>query len=137
MTQKITVESIRAWAEEQGLLPAPGSARTGSREVSFTVALDFLAPFLAACPTAPPPAFTPQWQDEPDGQLRFVAVLVAAVMWALRQDARQAATEAASTAVAEGIADTAPGPASSARFVADDAAQPPFEYPRVRRSSAA
>lgn len=132
MTEKITVESIRAWAADQGLLPTPGSARTGSREVSFTVALDFLAPFLAACPTAPPPAFTPQWQNEPDGQLKFVAVLVAAVLWALHQDARQVAAETALTAVAEGIADTAPSPARSARYVADDAAQPPFDYPPRR-----
>ncbi|MGC5026285.1 DUF2742 domain-containing protein [Tsukamurella sp. DT100] len=132
MTEKITVESIRAWAVENNLLPTPGSARTGSREVSFSAALDFLAPFLAACPTTPPPAFTPQWQDEPDGQLQFVAVLIAAVLWALHQDARQAAAETASTAAAEAISDTTPSPASSARYVADDAAQPPFDYPPRR-----
>ena len=134
--EKVTVESIRAWAADQGLLPAPGPDRTGSREVSFTVALDFLAPFLAACPTAPPPAFTPQWQDEPDEQVRFVSVLAAALLWALHTEVRQDAMHDASQAVAEGVAATSPNPASSARFIADDAAQQPFPYP-ARRSTAA
>ncbi|WP_435594858.1 DUF2742 domain-containing protein [Tsukamurella tyrosinosolvens] len=134
--EKVTVESIRAWAEEQGLLPAPGSARTGSREVSFSIALQWISPFLENCPSAPPPAFSPQWQDEPDEQVRFVSVLVAALLWALHTEVRQDAMHDASQAVAEGVAATSPNPGSSARFIADDAARSPFPYP-ARRSTAA
>ncbi|TWS26616.1 DUF2742 domain-containing protein [Tsukamurella sputi] len=135
--EKVTVESIRAWAAENNLLPTPGSARAGSREVSFSIALRWIAPFLENCPSAPPPAFSPQWIDEPDEQVRFVGVLVAALLWALHTEVRQDALSDASQAVAEGVRDTTPTPASSARHVAAEAAQAPFLYPPARRSSAA
>ena len=137
MTEKITLAWIRRLAADQGLLPTPGPARTGSREVSFSTALQWIAPFIEACPSAPPPAFSPQWQDEPDEQVRFVSVMVAALLWALHTEVRQDAMHDASQAVAEGVRDTTPTPASSARHVAAEAAQAPFLYPPARRSSAA
>ena len=132
MTTKITVESIREWAAQNNLLPTPGPARTGSNEVSFSLALQWISPFLEACPTSPPPAFSPQWQDEADEQIKFIAILLAAVQWALQAEIRQGAMVEASSAVAEGVAATSPTPASSARYLAADAAQPPFDYPPRR-----
>ena len=129
MTAKISTEWVRRWAADRNLLPTPGPARTGSREVSFSVALQWIAPFIEACPSAPPPAFSPQWQDEPDEQVRFVSVMVAALLWALHTEARQDAMHDASAAIAEAVAATKSTPASSAKFVADDAAQVPFHYP--------
>ena len=137
MTEKITVETVRAWAEDHGLLPTPGPARTGSREVSFSLALEYVEPFITSCPAAPPPAFSPQWLAEPDAQVRFVAVLVAAAQWALQADTRQRAQADASAAIAEGVAATKSTPASSARYVTGDAAQVPFPYPPARRRRAA
>jgi len=136
MSEKITLAWIRRWAEDRGLLPTPGPARTGSREVSFSIALQWVSPFIENCPTAPPPAFSPQWQDEPDEQVRFVSVLVAALLWALHTEVRQDAMHDAGTAVAEGVRDTAPTPASSARFIAADAAQVPFSYPPEKGAAA-
>ncbi|GAA1071962.1 DUF2742 domain-containing protein [Tsukamurella spumae] len=136
MTDKISVESIRAWAAERNLLPAPGSARTGSREVSFSLALDYVAPFITSCPAAPPPAFSPQWLAEPDEQVRFVSVLSAALLWALHTEVRQDAMHDASAAIAEGVAATRSTSTSSARFVADDGAQVPFHYPPEKGAAA-
>ncbi|WP_336671708.1 DUF2742 domain-containing protein [Tsukamurella sp. USMM236] len=71
--------------------------------MSFSLALQWITPFLEHCPSAPPPAFSPQWQDEPDEQVRFVSVLVSALQWAMQAEARQDALQNASHEISDAL----------------------------------
>jgi hypothetical protein len=102
MTEKITAESIRAWAAKRNLLLTPGSAHIGSREVSFGAALAWAGPYLARHKDLP--VFgSPEWAAEPDQRRKTAAAVQAALLWSVHVENRQAAAAEASSAVSAAI----------------------------------
>lgn len=100
--EKVTIEAIRAWAADQGLLPAPGSARIGSREVSFSAALAWAGPHLARHGDLP--IFgSPEWAAEPDQRRRTASAVQAALLWSIHVENRQAAAVEASGEVSAAL----------------------------------
>ena len=83
----MTVEAARTWAQEAGIwLPAPPTV--ASREVSFSVGLEWAAPHLAAH-TGLPTFGTPAWRDDPDERRKIAAAVVAGLMWSLEAERLQ------------------------------------------------
>ncbi|NKY17800.1 DUF2742 domain-containing protein [Tsukamurella spumae] len=91
--------AARTWAREAGIwLPAPPT--DASREVSFSVGLEWAAPYLAAHQDLPTFG-TPAWRDETEQRRKTAAAVVAALDWAMRIEARTTARIAASHSVSE------------------------------------
>lgn len=95
----MTVAVARSWAQEAGIwLPAP--PRVGSREVSFSVGLEWAAPYLAS--HADLAMFgTPAWRDEHDQKRKTAAAVVAALMWSLDAERRRDARIEASNEISD------------------------------------
>ncbi|WP_435595177.1 DUF2742 domain-containing protein [Tsukamurella tyrosinosolvens] len=93
--------AARTWAQEAGIwLPAP--AGHPSREVSFSVGLEWAAPFLTAH-TGLPTFGTPAWRDETDQRRKTASAVVAALDWAMRLEVVAETTTEASHAIADAL----------------------------------
>lgn len=122
--------AARAWAQEAGIwLPVP--AGHASREVSFSIGLEWAAPHLAIHSNLPTFG-TPAWRDELDERRRIAAAVVAALMHALDAERAQEARAEASHAISQAVQDTRRTPQSSTAYLRDEPAEAPFPYPPRR-----